>query len=311
MNCINYESENKHLLLPMANASFENENQETKVKSISKNWELMASLNVNKTDCSSAPSKLKSSNSFSHDSNMIRSRPKQIVEKIEKFNSNSNNIVSNNQFQQKIKIPKTHLQQQYSSSSSLTSPSQINSQKTRVNSGGTNSDDCDGSKDDGFETQSNASSSQNSDNNLKLNVNDKSNSGNETQPCNSVQSSENFNGFLVTIMTPKQILSKSYLTKKLDSNETNFEIAEKKNKSLEDGLQETRICIEDFVFQSESVLNNNKTKNCLIENLENSHQTLYVSFLNNLSYFYIFISRTRSRFWSSECKSIFQIESRI
>jgi len=301
MNCINYDSENRHLLLPKTNASFENENQETKVKSISKNWELMASSNVNKTDCPSAPTKLKSSNSFSHDSNMVRSRPKQIVEKIEKFNSNSNSV-SNNQFQQKIKIPKTHLQHQYSSSSSLTSPSQINSQKTRVNSGGTNSDDCDGSKDDGFETQSNASSSQNSDNNVKPNVKDNSGSETETQPCNSMQSSENFNGFLVTITTPKQILCKNYLTKKLDSNETNFEIDEKKNKSLEDGLQETRTCIEDFVFQSESVLNNNMTKNCLIENLENSHQTLYVSF-SNLFYFYISIYGSRSRFWSSEFRS--------
>ena len=239
MNCISYETESKTLLLltQKQNSSPENESQETKVKSISKNWESIASSNLNKNDyptlTSNPITKLKTSNSFSYESNLLRSRPKEIVEKIEKFNLNSN--VSLNQFQQKIKIPKTlPPQQQYSSSSSLTSPSQINNQKTRVNSGETNSDDCDGSKDDGFETQSNASSSQNSDNNLKSNNDRVKNSESIIDPCENLQTSENFNGFFVTITTPKQILSKNFLTKKLDLNISNSEHLDSKKVSCGD-----------------------------------------------------------------------------
>ena len=279
MNCINYDHdpEGKLLLFQKQNPSSENEHQETKVKSISKNWELIASSNLNKNESqalsSNSISKLKTSNSFCYESNLIRSRPKEIVEKIEKFNSNNN--VTLNQYQQKIKISKTLLQQQYSSSSSLTSPSQLNAQKTRLNSGGTNSDDCDGSKDDGFETQSNASSSQNSDNNLKSNERVVTDPSSVIQQCNNLQPIENFNGFLVTITSPKQILSKNFLTKKLDLSVSNSELLGHKNMSCEENRNEIRRSMEDFVLQSESKLNITKSKNSFIEETK---QNLPVSF---------------------------------
>ena len=92
-----------------------------KVKSLSKNWEQMASKCGTISACQSP----RANGSFG------------VVEKIEKFNSN--NLIQ--------------LKQQ-----------ELNSNKVRVNSGCTNySDDNEASKDDGFETQSNASSSQTSD----------------------------------------------------------------------------------------------------------------------------------------------------
>ena len=213
---------------------------ETKVKSISKNWELLASNNsrLNLTSRNElipvCGAKLKASSSFSYDSN-TRSRPKNIVEKIEKFNaanfSASNQTLNQQQQQQQIRIPSSHHQQQqhYSSTSTLTSPSQANNEKVRVNSGGTNSDDYEGSKDDGFETQSNASSSQNGDNNnnnTTTTIHLKSNKAPATNcdliiplagSCDTVPDAEcAFNGFLVTITSPKQ-RSNSFLTKKHES----------------------------------------------------------------------------------------------
>ncbi len=43
MNCISYESESQTKLPQKQNSSPESESQETKVKSISKNWESIAS----------------------------------------------------------------------------------------------------------------------------------------------------------------------------------------------------------------------------------------------------------------------------
>ena len=113
--------------------------QNKKVKSLSRNWELMASRAAKNEPVTG----VKSSSSFS-----FSARPAKIVEKIEKFNSSQPGANLNSTF----------------------TISEIDCKKARTQSGGTNSDDFEmgSSKDDGFETQSNASSSQNGDTTIQI-----------------------------------------------------------------------------------------------------------------------------------------------
>ena len=112
-----------------------------KVKSLSKNWEQMTS----KCGTTSACQLARANCSFS------------VVEQIEKFNSN--NLIQLKQQQQELSC----------------------NNKARVNSGCTTcSDDNEASKDDGFETQSNASSSQTSD---SLTAGGSSNNNNNKATC--------------------------------------------------------------------------------------------------------------------------------
>ena len=103
--------------------------KQQKVKSLSKNWELIANKNNSKVEITAKPA---------------CTRPTKVIEKIERLNSN--NLIQ-------------LIAQQQHELSDLVS--------------GNNSDDNEMSKDDGFETQSNASSSQTSDTNsvqsIKLN----------------------------------------------------------------------------------------------------------------------------------------------
>ena len=103
--------------------------KQQKVKSLSKNWELIANKNNSKAEITAKPA---------------CTRPAKVIEKIERLNSN--NLIQ-------------LIAQQQHELNDLVS--------------GNNSDDNEMSKDDGFETQSNASSSQTSDTNsvqsIKLN----------------------------------------------------------------------------------------------------------------------------------------------
>ncbi len=111
-----------------------------KVKSISKNWEQIVNKNNN-------GSLMKSSASFSHG----YTRPTSIAQKIEKFTQKQS--ISNTINNQKTIENAINKKNQNDIDTAA---------KLRMNSGGTNSDEYyEASKDDGFETQSNASSSHN------------------------------------------------------------------------------------------------------------------------------------------------------
>ena len=137
--------------IDLANTTLTNNNNDInqsdqKVKTISKKWEQIVNKNNNNNNNGSS---LKSSASFSHG----YTRPTSIAQKIEKFTQkqqqSSSNTTNNNQKMLETIINKN-------------SQNGLDTAKLRMNSGGTNSDEYyEASKDDGFETQSNASSSHN------------------------------------------------------------------------------------------------------------------------------------------------------